>query len=136
MLKPPRTAAKAMPWTQGTLLLAWLLPVAVLAGCVGDSGENAKLNYDGSGLGSHNDSSDCDSDGTLTVSGTIEDGQVEVVVTDGNGEEIYSEELEDELDVDGEALDGAEGDWSLTATRLPDALLGGFNGSYSILMTC
>jgi hypothetical protein len=127
-----------MAMRQATIVLAWLVPVAsLLAGCVGDSGENARLHYKGDGVGTDEDSAKCDSDGTLSSTGDVESGQVEITVTDGDGKGIYAKTFDGGMNVDGEALDGAKGEWTLRATRTSDTILGGgFNGSYSVLMTC
>src|SRR5688500_18111149 len=90
-----------------------LIPVALLAlaGCIGDSGGSASVSFDGSGNGSHDDSADCDSDGTLVASGQVDQGQVDVRVTDGDGRAVFSRQFDGGANLDAEALDGASGTW-------------------------
>src|SRR5688572_5840904 len=127
-----------MPWKKA-LPLAWLalLSAMLLAGCSG-SEEAASLSYEGDDVGSHNDSAECDGDGTLVASGHIDEGAVEVVVMDAQGETIYEETFNDDIDLDAEHLEGDKGDWELSATRVPDELLPeeAFDGEYDIRMTC
>ena len=113
-------------------------PLAViLAGCVGDSGNKASVSFDGEGNGSHDDSTDCDSDGTVFANGEVDEGQVHLQVTDGDGTELYNEEFDGGINVDSEGLDGASGDWTISAVRTSDAVLGSpFNGDYTFRLAC
>lgn len=118
-------------------LLAGLGLVALLAGCVGDSGEAAKLSFDGSDSGTHDDSAECDDDATLVGTGTVDDGTLTITVSDGSGTETFSREFDAGIDLSGERLDGSSGTWTLTATRMPDDLVGdGFQGTYTFNLSC
>lgn len=122
---------------QRILLALALLPLA-LAGCAGDSGEGAKLSFDGEDSGTHSeDANGCDDDATLTGSGNIEDGSVMVTVTDGGGDEVFSEEYSGDIEVEAERLTGASGDWTLTAVRAGDDVIGdSFTGEYVFNLSC
>lgn len=125
---------------QRLLLLSACL-AALLAGCADDSSTNshgsASLSYNGNEVGSHDDSADCDDDGTLVGTGSIDDGSIHVTVTDGKGAEQFSETYDGDLDGDAEHMDGGSGEWTLTVTRTGDALVGGdFDGSYTFTLTC
>ena len=111
--------------------------VVLLAGCTGDSGGSAKLSYNGTGIGSHDDSSKCDKDGHLFGSGTIERGSVHVTVTTDDGEH-YSDSFTGDFSLASQELTGQSGRWTLTATRVGSSNLGlsGFDGEYSFTMTC
>jgi hypothetical protein len=129
----PSGAQRATRWTPLLLLGAF----ALLAGCVGDSGGSAKLSYDGSDIGTHNDSSDCDKDGHLLGSGSIERGSVQVSVTTDEGT-WYSGEFTGDFNLASQELTGQSGDWTLRVTRVGGTTLGltGFDGSYSFTLTC
>lgn len=114
-----------------------ILALAFLAGCVGDSGGSAHVDFDGTGNGSHNDSAKCDSDGTLVASGQVDAGQVDVRVTDGDGAVVFDRQFDGGANLDAQALDGASGTWRLTAVRTSDTLLGQpFSGDYDFRLTC
>lgn len=114
-----------------------LLSIAALSGCIGDSGGSASVSFDGSGNGSHDDSTDCDSDGTLVASGQVDEGQVDVRVTDGDGATVFSRQFDGGANLDTEPLDGASGDWTIRAVRSSDSLLGTeFSGDYSFNLSC
>jgi hypothetical protein len=119
-------------------LLLLLLPLSLtLAGCIGDSGGSAKLSYDGNDIGTHSDSSECDKEGHLLGSGSIQRGSVRVSVTTDDGER-YGAEFTGDFSLASHELTGQSGDWTLTATRIGGTTLGlaGFDGSYSFTMTC
>lgn len=118
-------------------LLAGLGLLALLAGCVGDSGEAAKLSFEGGDSGTHDDSAKCDDDATLVGTGSIDDGTVTVTVTDGSGDEKFTREFDAGIDLSGERLEGSSGTWTLSATRMADDLVGdGFQGSYTFNLSC
>lgn len=121
-------------------LLLLLASATLLAGCAGDGGTQsvASLDFEGTDSGSHSDTAqDCDDDGTLVGTGNIEDGMIEVTVTDGSGAQQFSRTYDAGVDTEGERLNGASGDWELTVMRSGDDLLGDpFNGQYSFTLTC
>ena len=117
------------------------LAAMLLAGCAGGSEEAASLSYEGQEIGSHEDMAECDEDGTVVATGHIDSGMVMFEVLDANGEELWSEEFsseDGEIEMDTEHLEGDKGDWTVTATRTPEALLDdeGFDGEYDVKMTC
>ena len=119
-------------------LILLLLPAALLLpGCIGDSGGSAKLSYEGDEIGSHNASSECDKEGHLLGSGSIQRGSVRVTVTTDDGER-YGADFTGDFNLASQELTGQSGDWTLTATRIGGTTLGltGFDGSYSFTMTC
>jgi hypothetical protein len=122
----------------GLSLLA--LAALALAGCAGDSGEAAKLTYEGNDIGAHDESADCDDDATLVADGNVDQGQVEITVTDGDGDEVFSETFSEGegMEMEGEMLEGASGEWTLAAVRMNDALVDseGFDGEYTVRLTC
>jgi FlaG/FlaF family flagellin (archaellin) len=110
---------------------------ALVAGCVGDSGGSAKLSYEGTSIGTHSDSSDCDKEGHLLGSGSIERGSVRVTVTTDDGER-YGADFTGDFNLASQELTGQSGRWTLNAARIGGSNLGlsGFDGSYSFTMTC
>lgn len=111
--------------------------VLAFAGCVGDSGGSAKVSFDGTGNGFHDDRADCDSDGTLVSSGQVDSGQVDVRVTDDGGTTIFTRQFDGGANLDAQALDGTGGTWTLSATRTSDTILGeAFSGDYSFRLGC
>lgn len=118
-------------------LIPLLFALVLLAGCFGDSGGSAKVSYDGTGNGVDSDSTDCDDDGTLVSSGQVDAGQVDVRVTDGDGSTVFERQFDGGANLDAQALSGAGGEWTLTATRSSDSLLGSpFSGDYSFRLSC
>jgi hypothetical protein len=109
----------------------------LLAGCVGNSGGSAKLSYEGTDIGTHDDASDCDKDGHLLGSGSIDRGSAHVVVTTDDGER-YAGDFTGDFNLASQELTGQSGRWTLSVTRLGGSSLGltGFDGSYSFTMTC
>ena len=122
------------------MMLAALAGAAMLAlaGCAGNAlTAEAKLNYDGNENGSHSDKADCDADGSLAASGQVRDGSVRVTVTDGEGNQVYSESFDGAIDVSGARLDGDSGTWTLRAVRSGDDLVGDqFSGDYDFYLDC
>ena len=117
--------------------IALLLAVLALAGCIGDSGGSAKVSYDGTGNGVDRDSTECDSDGTLVASGQVDEGQVDVRVTDGDGRPLFSRQFDGGANLDAQSLDGENGEWTITATRTSDSILGSpFSGDYAFRLSC
>jgi hypothetical protein len=121
------------------LRLLALLPFALLAlaGCIGDSGGSATVTYNATGNGSDDDSTKCDEDGTLVASGEVEEGQVDIRVTDGDGHPVFSRQFDGGTNQEAQSLDGASGTWTIRATRSSDTLLGSeFKGHYSFRLSC
>lgn len=121
-------------------ILILLGAAALLAGCADDSGvdaSGASLDFDGRGSGSHEDSAKCDEDASLAGSGNIEDGSLEVTVTDGSGTVRFEETFDGGVEADAERMEGASGDWTLSIVRSGDDLVGDeFNGQYTFTLTC
>ena len=123
-----------------TLLLA-LASLTLLAGCAGNDDVNeakvASLEYEGNESGTHEDSVDCDKDARLAGTGNVDDGTLEVTVTDGSGAMQFEKTYNAGVEADGERMSGASGQWTLTVTRAGDDLVGdGFNGQYTFTLTC
>ena len=124
-------------------MLGLLALVALLAsGCASDGGgakvASVNLDYDGAGSGDHEEQLTCDPDGQVTGSGNVEDGRLQILVKDGEGNTVYDETYTDgDFDFDSESVDGNEGRWTLRAERMPNDLVGDdFRGSYSFTLTC
>lgn len=128
-------------------LLATLVVAALLAGCADDGDvqdlpddarkDGASLEFEGRDSGEHSDTAECDDDATLTGSGNIEDGNIQVTVTDGSGDTKFSETYDGGVEAEGERMDGASGTWTLRVVRAGDDLLGDeFNGQYAFTLAC
>lgn len=116
-----------------------LIPTALLllSGCIGDSGGSAKLSFDGSGNGSSSDQTKCDTDATFYANGSVDSGQVNVRVSDGDGATAFEQQFDGGANIDARGLEGASGTWRITATRSSDTLLGSpFSGSYTFRLAC
>ncbi|MFA5943861.1 MAG: hypothetical protein WC876_05270 [Candidatus Thermoplasmatota archaeon] len=116
-----------------------LLPMLLLAlpGCIGDSGGSATVSYDGTGNGTDTDRTSCNDDGTLVSSGQVDAGQVDVRVTDGDGRTVFTQQFDGGANLDAQAIQGADGTWTLTASRSSDTILGSpFSGHYSFRLSC
>lgn len=108
----------------------------LLAGCAGLTAE-ASIDYDGASNGSHSDKADCDADGSITGSGDITDGSVQVTVEDADGTEMFTRTFSGSFDLDKTDLDGDAGTWTLEAVRRGDDLAGDeFNGEYEFHLDC
>lgn len=110
------------------------LALAALAGCT-TKGADAAVEFDGSGNGVDMDSADCGGEGTLVGSGRVDEGEVTVRVLEG-AEEIFEETYTSEIALDGRAIDGGDGEWTIEATRSGDALLEDFDGEYTFRLDC
>jgi hypothetical protein len=124
-----------------TLDTAWRFTTALLvllvAGCVGDSGGSATVDYSGASTGSHADATRCDADGSITGSGNISDGVVHVSVRDASDKELYAQDFKGDFTLAEAKLSGASGTWTISADRSSDALVGGsFNGHYTFHVAC
>lgn len=118
-----------------------MLTFVTLAGCMGDGGgakvAAVNLEYDGSGSGDHEEKLNCDADGQVTGSGNVEDGRLTVTVRDGEGETIFDQTYDGEINFDSESVSGNEGEWTLRAERMADDVLGDdFQGNYSFTLAC
>jgi hypothetical protein len=119
------------------LLLAAAMAFAGCAGGGGTLGSDAGVTFDGNTSGSHGDSADCGDQGTVSGSGTVNDGSLEVRVTDGSGDEVFQETFEGEISMDAQTVDGASGNWKIEATRSGDDLAGDeFQGEYTFRLDC
>lgn len=110
------------------------LALVTMAGCT-TAGADASIEFDGSGNGVDADSADCKGDGTLAGSGTVDDGELTVRVL-VDGDEVFQETYTGEIALEGRAIDGKSGDWTLEATRSGDELLTDFDGSYKFRLDC
>lgn len=117
-----------------------LLPIllSALSGCIGDSGGAASVSFDGTGNGTHDDTTKCDSDGTLVSSGQVDEGQVDIRVTDGDGRTVFSQQFDGGANLNAQPLDGASGTWTIRATRSSDTILvdSPFSGDYAFRLSC
>lgn len=116
-----------------------VLATALLAGCnqVNELAAEAELLYDGAQSGTHSDTTSCDADGSIKGSGDITDGQVAVRVTDGDGTTMFQRTFDGEFSLPKQSLDGDSGDWTLSAARGGDDLLGDeFRGEYAFFLNC
>lgn len=53
------------------------------------------------------------------------------------GNDVFTRTFDGGIDLEGERMDGASGEWTVTATRSGDDLIGDeFNGQYTFGMTC
>ena len=115
------------------------LPILFLlaSGCIGDTGGAASVSYEGDQNGSHDDSTKCDSDGTLTASANVREGQVDIRITDGEGRSLFSQQFDGGANLDAQALEGSSGTWRISAVRTSDTLLGSqFSGDYNFRLVC
>ncbi|MES2155145.1 MAG: hypothetical protein V4510_08430 [bacterium] len=116
------------------------LALVALAGCVfggGDSGGAADVSYDGTDNGTHSETARCNSDGTLTGSGKIDNGQVRITVTDGSGNQMFSNTYSSSFDAGAESMHGASGGWTVQAVRSGSGLVGTpFSGNYHFHLAC
>lgn len=123
-----------MPLLRPTALA---LLLAGLAGCIGDSGGSASVSFDGSGNGSHDDETRCDKDATVFSNGQVDEGQVDVRVTDGDGREAFRQQFDGGANMDARGLSGASGTWRISAIRSSDTILGAeFSGHYTFSLSC
>ncbi len=115
-----------------------LTAVMALAGCSGGTlGADASVTFDGNGSGSHSEEASCNDTGTLTGDGNVSDGRLEVTVSDGGGDEVFSQSFEGEFTLDPNELNGASGSWEITADRTGDDLAGDdFQGEYTFRLDC
>lgn len=123
-------------WTIALLVTATM----TLAGCAGGGGtlgSDASLTFDGSGSGTHSEEVDCNDDGTLTGDGNVSDGQLQVTVTDGSGDEVFSQTFEGEFTLEPKTMNGASGTWEVQGERSGDDLAGDeFQGEYTFRLDC
>lgn len=118
-------------------VLPGLTVLVLLAGCVGSSGGSASVSFDGEGNGAHDDSTHCDKDGTVYSNGQVDQGQVDITVTDGDGKEVFHRQFDGGANMDATPADGASGTWTLRAVRSSDTILGSpFQGHYTVNLGC
>jgi len=122
-------------------LVLTLASAVALAGCLGAEGQieakSINLAYDGDQSGTHEARGACDSEGTLTGSGTITDGSVRVRVLDGSGNTRFDQTYMQDFTLAMQDISGASGTWKITGQRAGDDLVGDqFQGSYSITQRC
>jgi hypothetical protein len=128
--------ALAMKSSVLLVLLASLATAAMVSGCTA-AGAAASVVFDGKGNGVNDDSAKCRDKGTLTGSGHVDDGQVTVRVTDGDGHELLSKTYQSgDIPVDAKGLAGNTGTWTVEATRSGSDLFSDFNGHYTFRLDC
>lgn len=123
-----------MEWriTLVTVALVGLLT----AGCIEDQadGPDAVTVADSRASGSMTErgSASCPA-GTARLAGmtAVDEGSMELVVEDGEGEEVLRRSYDGETDLDGERLDGNDGDWTVHVETSDD-----FDGAYSFTLLC
>ena len=111
-----------------------VLALVGMAGCMDDGDEQASeasVSFDDAGDGAHDDSTQCTDGASLYGGGLVDDGQVQVTVTDGEGDQVFSGSYDDAVDLEAENLEGADGTWKVTAQRD-----GGFSGDYLFTLLC
>ena len=116
------------------LVLVAGLVAMLMAGCT-SKGADASVSFDGEGNGVDSDTADCEDNGTISGTGSVQDGEVTVRVMNG-AEEVYEETFTGEIGIDAEAIDGDSGEWMIEATRSGDELLSDFNGEYTFRLDC
>ena len=127
-------------------LLAALLCTLLLAGCSASQGAGGQeasapgnLAYQGASEGRHQSTFDCDDgSGTVSVGAQLGSGSVTVKVLDGDGDTVYSKEFSGAgQSADSRAVNGAAGEWTVSAERDADSLYGGgWSGQYGIDVAC
>lgn len=112
-----------------------LLIAAVLAGCIDDGDEDtvseATLSFDGADDGQHQEKAFCERGGQLTAGASVDAGALQVSVQDGDGQTVYEQTFSEDLELEGAALEGAQGGWTLTVDRRS-----GFEGEYAVALIC
>lgn len=119
-----------------------MIAFVALAGCTeSDFQEDvaeASLQFNGSGDGSQSDTGSCGSEATIHGSADVNDGVLSFTVTDGAGNERFSQEFTGTESVSKRTLPGDSGTWTLSVDREGDDTLGGdeFGGSYEFYLNC
>lgn len=134
-----------MPAMRPLPLLLALMLALLLSGCSasqGPGGQEASapgnLAYQGASPGQHQSRFDCDGSGTVSVGAQLGSGSVTVKVLDADGATVYSREFSGAgQSADSRAVQGAAGQWTLSAERDGDSLYGGgWSGQYGIDAKC
>lgn len=117
-----------------------LVSVIALAGCTNPFGvgATAKIEFTGTGGGTHSETGNCDDSGKVNGNGKVTDGEVLFRVTDAQGNEKFERSFNADFSLDDQSLSGISGSWKLEATRSGNDLLGGdpFNGDYHFALFC
>jgi hypothetical protein len=126
-------------------LLVALMCTILLAGCSASQGAGGQeasapgnLAYQGASSGKHQSGFACDGDGTVSVGAQLGSGSVTVKVLDADGDTVYMREFSGAgQSADSRAVQGAAGEWTLSAERKADTLYGGgWSGQYGIDASC
>lgn len=118
-----------------------ILVSLAFAGCLGENGEieskSINLAYQGAESGNHQTTGACDSEGTLSGQGTVQDGAVRIQLVDGSGNVAYDRTYTADFNPADVNVAGASGTWKITGERSGDDLVGDqFQGTYSITVRC
>lgn len=125
-----------------SIVLATVVVVSLaFAGCIGKDNQIEtkafNLAYDGSQSGNHESIGTCDSEGTLTGHGSIQDGNVRIQVRDGSGNTRFDKTFTEDFTIETQHTTGASGNWKISGERAGNDLLGDqFKGNYSITARC
>lgn len=129
-----------------TRALPLALAALLLAGCAASNGPNGQsasggghLAYNGASAGSHEARHDCDGSGTVTVSTNLGGGKVTVRVLDAAGATAYTATVSKVGQTyDSEPVEGAKGQWTVSATREASVSYGTamWSGQYDVALAC
>ena len=129
-----------------TRALALALASLLLAGCSASNspdGQSASggghLAYNGASAGSHEGKHSCDGSGTVTVTTNLGGGKVTVRVLDAAGATAYTTTVtKTGQTYDSKPVQGAEGKWTLSATREATTSYGMamWSGQYDVSLAC
>lgn len=109
--------------------------LALSAGCLDDGDDDAaseaSLSFDGADDGQHAEAASCQRGGQLAGAATVQDGMIDVTIRDGDGAVVFSQAYNGDVDLEGETLEGSDGDWTLQVERQE-----GFEGEYGFVLVC
>ncbi len=125
---------------RNTTFALLLASAMALSGCMGvGTGitADASLEYDGASNGSHSETTDCGDSGTLSGSGNVPDGTVQITLTDGNDGQLFQQSYDGDFTLESQEFTGDSGTWKIDAQRSGDDLAGDeFRGDYGFHLDC